>query len=99
VVTRHADRETRTLLWLGAAGIAIQLAAIYFVFFRVGVFAQGRYLFPFIVPSLVLLWTGIAAWIPPTRRVHAAAALVLVFVTLDAAAWSLVAVPAFYADI
>lgn len=95
---RHVDGKTRTLLVIAAIGIAIQLAAVYSTFFRLGTGAQGRYLFPFLVPSLVLLWTGIETW-APHRREAAAAALVLLFSLLDATAWILVAIPAYYASL
>jgi hypothetical protein len=92
------DRRTRMLFAVGAAGVAIQLAAIYWTYFRMDNGAQGRYLFPMLVPSLVLLWIGISAWVPPERRMHAAAALVLLFGALDLTAWGVVAIPAYYAS-
>lgn len=95
---RFMDSQTRTLLLVAAAGIAIQLAAIYWSFFRLGIGAQGRYLFPFLAPSLVLLWSGIDAW-APQRLSAVAAALVLILALLDAAAWILVAIPAYYASL
>jgi len=93
------DRRTRTLLVLAAISIAIQLAAVYWTFFRMGRGAQGRYLFPFLVPSLILLWVGIEAWVPRSRRMYAAAALIFLFALLDAAGWILVVIPAYYASL
>lgn len=90
------EPQARTFAALAAAGIAIQLSAVYWTYFRLGNGAQGRYLFPLLVPSLVLIWMGVDAWVPPSRRAHAAAALVLLFALLDASAWMLVAIPAYY---
>ncbi len=92
------DAETRTLVALAIVAIAIQACAVYWTYFRLGNGAQGRYLFPFIVPSLVLLWTGVEAWVPRSQRAYAAGALVLLFALLDAVAWSWVAIPAYYAS-
>lgn len=94
-----ADGRTRTLLVLAVVGITIQVAAVYWTFFRLGNGAQGRYLFPLLVPSLMLLWAGVEAWVPQPRRVYAAAALVLLLALLDVAAWVLVALPVYYASV
>lgn len=96
---RDLDARTRTLIALAVIGVAVQVSAVYWTFFRLGNGGQGKSLFPVLVPCLVLLWTGIEAWVPPGRRMHAAAALVLVVALLDAAAWSLVAIPAYYASL
>lgn len=93
--TDDAHSRARLLVIVAALGIAIQVAAVYWTFFRLGVGAQGRYLFPCLVPSLVLFWSGIEAWAPRSRRIHAAVALVTLFGLLDAAAWMLVAIPAY----
>ena len=95
---KELDAETRTLVALGIVAIAVQAFAVYWTYFRLGNGAQGRYLFPFIVPSLVLLWSGVEAWVPRSRRAYAAGALVLLFALLDAVAWSWVAIPAYYAS-
>ena len=92
---RELDARTRTLIGLAVIGIAIQVSAVYWTFFRLGTGGQGKSLFPLLVPCLVLLWAGIEAWVPPSRRVHAAAALVLLLALLDAAVWGLVVIPAY----
>lgn len=95
----RVDPPTHRLLALAAVGIAIYLTAVYGgTYFRLGVSAQGRYVFPVLVPSLVILWAGLEAWVPQSRRAHAAAALIVLLAVLDAAAWSLVVVPAYYAS-
>jgi hypothetical protein len=96
---RLDDRPTRMLLSVAAMSVAIQLAAIYWTYFRLGNGAQGKSLFPVLVPGLILLWAGIAAWVPETRRAHAAVALVAGLAFLDAAVWGLVAIPAYYASL
>jgi hypothetical protein len=93
--SNEADHRISTLIALAVVGVAIQTLAVYWAHFRLGIGAQGRYFFPFLVPSLVLLWYGVEAWVPQSRRQYAAAALVLVFAVLDAAAWVLVAIPAY----
>ena len=48
-------------------GVGIQMLAVYWTYFRLGNGAQGKSLFPVLVPCLVLLWVGIEAWVPPAR--------------------------------
>lgn len=71
------------------------LGAVYWVFFRFGVGAQGRHLFPAMVPTLVLLWLGVSAWMPERFARQSAVALVLVFALLDVCTWTLVAFPVY----
>jgi hypothetical protein len=93
------DHHRRTLLHLAMIAVAIQLAAVYWTYFRLGTGGQGRYLFPVLVPSLLLLWTGIDEWASSgPRRAAAAAVLILTLAVLDVTAWTLVAIPAFYAS-
>jgi hypothetical protein len=92
------DGQRRTLIAVAAVSVTLQVSAVYWTYFRPGSGAQGKSLFPVLVPCLVLLWSGIETWVPPPRRVHAAAALVFLFALLDAAAWGLVAIPAYYAS-
>ena len=92
------DARRRTLIALAVVGVAIQVAAVYWTYLRLGNGAQGKSLFPVLVPCLVLLWSGIETWVPTSRRASAAAALVLLLAALDAAAWGLVAIPAYYAS-
>lgn len=92
------DRRKWSLIALAVIGVALQVSAVYWTYFRLGNGAQGKSFFPVLVPSLVLLWSGIESWVPGPRRVHAAVALVILLVLLDAAAWGLVAIPAYYAS-
>ena len=96
---RALDPQTRMLIALAVIGLAVQVSAVYWNFFRLGNGAQGKSLFPVLVPCLVLLWSGIETWVPKPHRVHAAAALVLLFALLDAAVWGLVAFPAYSASL
>lgn len=84
------DSQKRILTALAVLVVGIQLAAVYFTYFRMGDGAQGRYLFPVLLPTLVLLWTGIESFVPQSRRLHAAVALVSIVALLDATAWTLV---------
>ena len=91
----EGDARTRMLLGLTLMSLAVQLFAVYWAYFRLGHSAQGKSLFPVLVPTLVLMWTGLEAWVPASRRTHVAVAVVLFFALLDAAVWALVAIPAY----
>ena len=93
-----SNASRRTLVALAVVLVTIQAAAVYWTYLRLGNGAQGKSLFPVLVPCLVLLWCGIETWVPTWRRARAAAALVLLLAALDAAAWGLVAMPAYYAS-
>jgi hypothetical protein len=97
----RADIDVRGRVLLGLAVLAqcIQLAAVYWVFFRLARGGQGRSMFPVLVPALFALYIGTASWFPPSRRAHVAVALIIVFALLDAAAWALVALPAYNASL
>ena len=93
------DPRTRTLLGLAVIAVAIQLASVYWTYFRLGTGGQGRYLFPVLVPSMFLLWTGVESWASSgPQRAAAAAALILAVAALDVTAWVVVAIPAYYAS-
>lgn len=92
------DAQTRTLVAVAVVGLVLQVSAVYWTYFRFERGAQGKSLFPVLVPCLVLLWVGIEAWVPTRYRVHAAATLVVLMALLDASAWGLVAIPAYYAS-
>ena len=94
-LVRERDARTRALLGLAVTAIAVQLFAVFWAYFRLSQGAQGKSLFPVLVPSLILLWIGVEAWVPASRRAHAAVALVVLFAMLDAAVWSFVAIPAY----
>lgn len=95
LIRQDDDARTVTLVAVAAVAVVTQILAVYWVYFRLGVGAQGKSLFPVMVPSLILLWAGIEAWVPEQHRTRAAVALVAVFAILDAAAWTLVALPAY----
>jgi len=86
---------TRIVIAFAAVNLLCLLLAIAWVFLRVRVGAQGRYLFPAIVPALTLMWLGTAAWVPPRLRPVVSTALVAAFAILDLVAWTVVAVPAY----
>ena len=90
---RSAD--SRMVIALAATHLLCLLAALAFVFLRVRVGAQGRYLFPVIVPTLVLVWLGMAAWVPSRFHPAVSSALVAAFVILDVVSWTIVALPAY----
>jgi hypothetical protein len=93
------DNRMRTLIRLAAVAVAIQVAAVYWTYFRLGTGAQGRYLFPVLAPSLLLLWTGVEGCASARpRRAAAATGLILALAMLDATAWALVVIPAYYAS-
>jgi predicted membrane protein DUF2142 len=87
--------DTRRVIILAVMNLLCFLAAVGWVFLRVQVGAQGRYLFPVIVPTLTLIWLGTAAWLPARFRHIGSAALIAAFAVLDLVVWSLVALPAY----
>jgi hypothetical protein len=95
VPRRNAPRD-RAVIDSAALLIGMQLVAVVVVFYRIGAGGQGRYLFPALVPSLVLIWMGIERLAGESRRASAAAVLVTVFALLDSAAWLLVGIPAYF---
>lgn len=94
-LVRERDAHTRALLGLAVTSLAVHLFAVYWAYFRLSHGAQGKSLFPVLVPSLILLWIGVEAWVPAARRAQAAVALVVLFALLDAAVWSFVTIPAY----
>jgi hypothetical protein len=91
----NRSSDTRRVIILAVVNLLCFLAALAWVFLRVRVGAQGRYLFPVIVPTLILLWLGTSAWLPTRLRHIASTALIAAFAVLDLIAWSVVAVSAY----
>ena len=89
------SRDMRRVIILAVVNLVCLLAALAWVFLRVRVGAQGRYLFPVIVPTLTLIWLGTAAWVPARFRHIGSTALMAAFAVLDVIAWIVVAVPAY----
>jgi hypothetical protein len=87
--------DTRRVVILAGINLLCLFAALAWVFLRVRVGAQGRYLFPVIVPTLTLMWLGTAAWLPTRWRHIGSIALVGTFGVLDLVAWIIVALPAY----
>lgn len=75
--------------------LAVQSAALYWVFFRNGVGPQGRHLFPVLIPSLVLFCVGWDHCVPPSWRPRARIGLVLAVALLDTAGWLFLALPVY----
>ena len=84
--------QIRLMVVLAVMVVSIQIAAVFWIFFTVEN-PHGRYLFPSLVPTLVLLWMGIEAWVPLRGRPYAAIGLVLLFALLDMTVWEFVALP------
>ncbi len=91
------DGRVRVVAGLAMMMIATQLAAVLWTYYRIAHGAQGRHLFPFLIPALMLLWIGVEALTPMQYRRRAAIGLVLMFALLDSAAWILVGIPAYAA--
>ena len=49
------DARTRVLVGLATSLMAIQIAAVYWTYYQIAHGPQGKHLFPFLVPSLLLL--------------------------------------------
>ena len=92
---RPDDAWTRTVVGVAALMVLIQVATVYWVYFRIAAGPLGRHLFPSMVPALVFLWVGIEAWAPTRYRPHLAIGMAVTFALLDSAVWTLVAVPAY----
>jgi hypothetical protein len=92
---RERELETRALLSLAVVTVGIQLFALYWLYFRNMRGAQGKSLFPLLLPSIVLLWAGLEVWVPKSCRVYVAVALVVLLSVLESAVWLLVAIPAY----
>jgi len=87
--------HTREIVGVSVAFIGVQVAALYWAYFRLAHGAEGRHLFPVLIPTLVLMWLGVAAWVPVRYRQYAAVGLVLMFAAIDSLVWALVGVPAY----
>ena len=94
-ILRNDDQHTGTVLGLAITMMTVQVVAVYWSYFQIAHGAQGRHLFPVLVPALVIIWLGIEAFVPIHHRRYAAIVLVVTFALLDATAWVLVAVPAY----
>lgn len=91
------DGSTRAITALALVTLAVQIAAVYWMYYRFLNGSQGKSLFPALVPTLLLLWVGVAAWVPERFRSAAAVALVAVLALFDLSVWTVVAIPAYYA--
>jgi hypothetical protein len=87
--------DMRRVVIMAVVNLLCFLAAVTWVFLRVRVGAQGRYLFPVIVPTLILFWLGTSAWLPTRLRHIGSIALVATFAILDLIVWLVVALPAY----
>lgn len=88
------DRRTRVSLAVCALLIAVQMAAVYYSYFRVGLGAQGRYMLPVIAPFLLAIGIGAEQW----RRVARVSVLLLMgvmVVGLDVVFFADVLLPAY----
>jgi hypothetical protein len=90
----HGTLDRRRIVLL-ALPILVQLSALVATYYRIGVLAQGRYLFPVLAPILALLWIGVRAIAPTSCRRYVPAALMTAMAALDLVAWGWVLVPAF----
>jgi hypothetical protein len=89
------DAPARRIIALALGGVAVQAAAVYWIYYRGATGPQGRYLFPFITSSMCLLVIGIEGVVPVAYRPRALAGLMVVFAFLDSAAWETVILPAY----
>lgn len=92
------DGSTRGIIALALVTLAAQAGAVYWMYYRFANGSQGKSLFPALVPTLLLLWVGVATWVPERFRAAAAVALVAVIALFDLSVWTLVAIPAYYAS-
>ena len=91
-LVRGEEAHTRLVAVMAVTMLAVQVAAVSWVYVTISHGAQGKHLFPALVPTLVLVWLGAQALAPVRFRRHAAVGLVLAFALLDCAAWGMVAI-------
>ena len=89
------ERRVPDAIAIAILMVAIQLVAVDWVYFRPAVGAQGRHLFPVLIPSLVLLCAGWDRLLAPSLGSRARVALVLVVAALDTAGWLTLAIPVY----
>lgn len=78
----------RSLLFLILTSVTLFLGAIWFRI--VAHTGQGRYLFPAIIPSTLLLWIGLQFWVPVRFKGWLAHATLLFFAGISAVGLSLI---------
>jgi dolichyl-phosphate-mannose-protein mannosyltransferase len=92
---KTANAQSRRAFALAAVFTGVQLLATFAVHFPIGSSAQGRYMFPVMVPFLVLVVGGYSS-IPVIRSAHARLAVpVLAAAACDVIGWTLVLLPAY----
>jgi len=89
------ERDIAPVVKLAAVMLAVQLAGVYWVYYRSAVGPQGRHLFPVLVPTLLLICLGWDRCVPPSWRPRARVWLVAALVLLDAAGWLFLAIPVY----
>lgn len=92
---RNDGAHLQPVVALAVTMIAVEIAAAYWAYYRLGHGAQGRHMFPSLIPALIMLWVGVEAWAPMRFRQYAVVGLAALFAVLDAVVWALVAVPAY----
>ena len=92
---RGDDAQLRVPVILATLLILVQAAAVFWAFYRIGHGAQGRYFFPYLVPSLTLLYLGAETLARPRYRHYGPLGLVAAFALLSVTAWVFVGFPAF----
>ena len=92
---KKTSAHRRRALALAAVFTGVQLIATFAVHFPISSGAQGRYLFPVMLPFLALVVAGYSS-IPVARSTHARLAVpVLAAAACDVIGWTLVLVPAY----
>jgi hypothetical protein len=94
-LARARDTDMHGLVAIAMVILSVQMLAEYWLYFRLGFMAQGRHLFPALVPTLVLFWLGVEGWVPARHRQSAALSVVVIFAFLDFFVWTFVAVPVY----
>jgi hypothetical protein len=92
----RSDRERRTIVVCAAGSALVQLTAIFVIYYwLIGSGAQGRYLFPVIVPLISLLVLGSAELVAALTGKRAEIWPITLMATLDVLGWSVVLIPAY----
>jgi hypothetical protein len=68
------------IVFLSLAALAIQIVAIYAYYGRLGSLPQGRYLFPLILPLILLLILGLNTFFSLIKRRFALAGLIIILI-------------------
>jgi 4-amino-4-deoxy-L-arabinose transferase-like glycosyltransferase len=87
--------EERFAFAVAIVVVVVQVAAVYGFYLPLRAGSQGRYLFPVVVPALLLIYSGFMGVWSQSRRREARLLLLVVVALADATAWAIVIIPTY----